>query len=133
MKSLRNTRHSAYFINYHIVWITKDRREILTGEIALLVEESLKYVAREKEWDIIALSVIPGHIDLVVSAPPKFAPSEIVKAFKGFSARRVLMAYPELGQKGKRGTLWAPSYYVGAVGNVPVEEIQHFIETCQDH
>lgn len=133
MKTLRTARHSTFFIKYHIVWITKNRRDILKGDIALVVEESLKYIAREKEWDIIALSVMPGHVDLILSAQPKYAPSDIVKALKGYSARRLLMANPELGQKSKRGTLWAPSYYVGTAGNVPVEEIHYFIETCQDH
>jgi len=133
MEELTTTRHSAFFINYHIVWLTKGRHKILTGDIALVVKESLNYLAQEKGWNIIALSVMTGYVDLVVSAPPKYAPSEIVKAFKGYSARRILMAYPELGTKSNRGTLWAPSYYVGTVGNVPAEAIQHFIETCQDH
>lgn len=133
MENLRTTRHSTYFINYRIVWIAKHRSKILTGDIALVVEESLNYVAQEKGWNIITLSVNPGHIDLVVSAQPKYAPSDIVKAFKGYSARKLLMAYPELGQKGKRGTLWAPSYYVGTSGDVPVEEVGDFIRTCRDH
>jgi len=133
MEKHHKTRHSTYFTNYHIVWIPKYRRRILVGDVALAVEESLRAVARKKKWEIIALEVMPDHVHLFVSAPPKYAPSEIVKAFKGWSARRVLMAYPVLAQKTGRGTLWAPSYYVGTVGYVSAETIRRYIEECQDH
>jgi len=133
MEKHKKTRHSTYFTNYHIVWIPKYRRRILIGDVAMAVEESIRTVAQEKEWEIIALEVMPDHVHLFVSAPPKYAPAEIVKAFKGWSARKVLMAFPELGQKTRRGTLWAPSYYVGTAGNVSAETIKHYIEECQDH
>lgn len=133
MNKHKTTRHATYFTNYHMVWIPKYRRKILTGNVALAVEESLQTVAQEKEWEIIALEVMPDHVHLFVSAPPKYAPAEIVKAFKGWSARRVLMAFPNLAQKTGRGTLWAPSYYVGTAGNVSAETIWHYIEECQDH
>ena len=133
MNKPKVTRHATYCINYHIVWIPKYRRKVLTGDIALAVEESLKTVAREKGWEIVALEVMPDHVHLFVTVPPKFAPSEIVKAFKGWSARRTLMAFPGLAQKTGRGTLWAPSYYVGTAGNVSTETIRRYIEECQDH
>ncbi len=132
MDKHKATRHATYFINYHIVWIPKYRRRILTGEIALVVEESLRTAAREKGWEIIALEVMPDHVHLFVSAPPRYAPAEIAKAFKGWSARRVLLAFPDLARKSGRGTLWAPSYYVGTAGNISAETIRRYIEECQD-
>jgi len=133
MNKLKKTRHSTYCISYHIVWIPKYRRKILTGDVALAIEESLKIAAQGKGWEIIALEVMPDHVHLFVSAPPKYAPAEIVKAFKGWSARRTLMAFPDLAQKTPRGTLWAPSYYIGTAGSVSSETIQHYIKECQDH
>lgn len=120
-------------LNYHIVWIPKYRRKILSGQVATVTEDVLRIVANEKGWEIIALEVMPDHVHLFVSAPPKFAPAEIVKALKGWSARRVLMAFPDLAQKTGRGTLWAPSYYVGTAGSVSAETIRSYIEECQDH
>jgi len=93
----------------------------------------LRSAAEEKGWEILALEVQPDHIHLFVSAPPKFAPSEIVKAFKGVSARRVLLRFPGLAKKTGRRTLWAPSYYVGTAGHLSAETIKRYSEECQDH
>jgi len=133
MNEYKTTRHATYLINYHMVWIPKYRRKILTGDIAKAVEESLRAAAQSKGWEIIALEVMPDHVHLFLSAPPKYSPAEIIKVLKGWSARRVLMMFPKLAQKTGRGTLWAPSYYVGTPGNVSADTIRRYIEECQDH
>jgi putative transposase len=133
MNEYKTTRHATYSINYHMVWIPKYRRKILIGDIAKAVEESLWTAAQAKGWEIIALEVMPDHVHLFLSAPPKYSPAEIIKVLKGWSARRVLMMFPELARKTGRGTLWAPSYYVGTAGNVSADTIRRYIEECQDH
>jgi len=133
MNNIIKSRHSAYVLNYHIVWIPKYRRKILTGELRQETEEIIKAAVEEKDWTLLALEVQPDHIHLLVSAPPTVAPTEIVKAIKGVSARRLLMRHPELAKKTGRGTLWAPSYYVGTAGAVSSEIIRRYIEECQDH
>ena len=131
MNEVKSTRHSRYMLQYHIAWIPKYRRKILVKSIAIDVETYLNQVALEKEWEIIALEVQPDHIHLFVSAPPSVSPSNIVKAFKGISARRLLMKYPQIAKKTKRGTIWASSYYVGTAGAASSETIKRYIEECQ--
>jgi len=133
MNKTKTTRHASYMINYHIVWITKYRRSILTEQVAATTKETLQTIAREKGWEILALEVMPDHVHLFVSVPPKHSPADITKAFKGWSARRVLMVFPDLAVKSYRGTLWAPSYYIGTAGAVSAEIIQRYIKECQDH
>lgn len=133
MNTITKSRHSSYVLNYHIVWIPKYRRKFLVGELRQEVEEIIKAAVTEKDWMLLALEVQPDHIHLFVSAPPTVAPAEIAKAVKGVSARRLLMRHPELAKKTGRGTLWAPSYYVGTAGAVSSEIIKRYIEECQDH
>lgn len=105
----------------------------MVGDIGKEVEELIRAIVLEKEWNLIALEVQPDHIHLFVSAPPTIAPAEIVKALKGISARKLLMRYPTLAKKTGRGTVWAPSYYIGTAGAVSAEVIKRYIEECQDH
>lgn len=133
MNTITKSRHSSYVLNYHIVWIPKYRRKFLVGELRQEAEEIIKAAVEEKDWTLLALEVQPDHIHLFVSAPPTVAPAEIAKAVKGVSARRLLMRHPELAKKTGRGTLWAPSYYVGTAGAVSSEIIKRYIEECQDH
>lgn len=133
MNTITKSRHSSYVLNYHIVWIPKYRRKFLTGDLRQETEEVIKAAVEEKDWTLLALEVQPDHIHLFVSAPPTVAPAEIAKAVKGVSARQLLMRHPDIAKKTGRGTLWAPSYYVGTAGAVSSEIIRRYIEECQDH
>lgn len=133
MDKVRSTRHSKYHINYHLVWIPKYRRKILIKHIATRTEEIIKDIAQRMQWAIIAIEIMPDHVHLFVSAPPKFSPAEIVKRFKGVLAKQLLLEFPWLAKKTGKGTLWAPSYYIGTAGAVSTEIIKRYIEECQDH
>ena len=84
---VKSTRHAKYQIAYHFVWIPKYRKSILKGEIKEFLEELFKEIAQEYGFEILAMEVMPDHIHLFVSAPPKYSPSTIVKIFKGISAK----------------------------------------------
>ena len=131
---LRKTRHSVYNINYHFVWIPKDRRSILNGQIKADLDGLIKHYARENEVEILLMSIQPDHVHLFVSSPPRFSPSQLINLFKGATARELLKRYPNLNGRSaakRRGSLWTRSYYVGTAGTVSSETIQHYINECQ--
>ena len=72
---MKTTRHAAYNLNYHIVWLPKCRRSVLTGTVARHVEEIIQEIAGDKGLEVIDLTVQPDHTHLFVSSPPKHAPS----------------------------------------------------------
>lgn len=93
----------------------------------------LKDIAEKWEFTILAQEVMPDHVHLFISVPPKYAPSEIAKLFKGASSRYLKQEFPaEIGKFiWKVGTLWSPSYYVGTAGNVSSDVIKRYILECQ--
>ena len=65
------------------------------------------------------------HAHLFVSAPPKYAPAQITKIFKGASSRELGKRYPEC----KEGSeLWTRSYFVATAGNVSSDVIMEYIK-----
>lgn len=123
---LKSTRHSVYLCNYHIVFIPKYRRPVLTGKIAEKLKEIFYEIADKYEMEIIAVEVMPDHIHLFVSAPPRYAPSQIVKYFKGISSKWLKRYFPEFGVKGSE--VWTRAYFVSTAGNVSSETIKQYIE-----
>lgn len=113
---------------YHMVWMPKYQRMILDGEMAERLKEILLETAVERGWDVIALEVMPDHVHLFASAPPTIKPADVVKVFKGVSARRLLLEFPHLERNTGRGTFWAPSYFIATAGNVSAETIRRYIE-----
>jgi len=92
----KSTRHAKYLCNYHFVWVPKYRRDLLVEEVAEYIKEVLKAIAKELSCEIIALEVMPDHIQLFVNCPPRYLPSYLANYFKGKSAGLVLKRFPEL-------------------------------------
>lgn len=80
---IKQTKGTGYNLNYHLVWCPKYRRRILTGSVAHRTAELLKEIAVRWNLEIIAQEVMPDHIHLFVSAPPKFSPAKLAQLFKG--------------------------------------------------
>ena len=132
-KNLRRNPHCVYVINYHLVWIPRYRKQILTGDIEARLKQLLGEIATQYGFEILAHEVMPDHVHLFVSAPPKFSPAEIVRLFKGITSRRLKQEFLQIRRAywGQNATLWAEGYYVGTAGHVSAATIQHYIEECQ--
>lgn len=85
-------------------------------------------IAKEKGIILVEQEVMPDHVHLFVSAHPKFSPSNIVKIFKGITAKELFEKFPILRTQVRRGHLWNPSYYCGTMGDVTKAVIMKYIE-----
>ena len=117
---------SACNVNYHFVWVTKYRRQVLTfpEEVKKMIQD----ICAKQGWAIKALEVMPDHVHIFITTPPVFAPSQIVKNLKGITGRQIFLSRPELKAQLRAGHLWSPSYYCGTVGTVSAETVRLYIE-----
>ncbi len=79
--------HTIYDIKYHIIWVTKYRYHVLSGNIALRVRELIRQGCNARGVNILQGSAGKEHIHLLVSCPPNMAPSKLVQYLKGRSSR----------------------------------------------
>ena len=83
MKHDRKSVHCTYDIKYHIVCITKYRKPVITGKIALRTRELIRGVCQTNEVEILVGYVGKDHIHLLVSVPPYLSVSKLVQYRKG--------------------------------------------------
>jgi putative transposase len=124
-----NARGCVYNVNYHFVWSTKYRRKVLVGNVAGDLHMLHELIAKQKGLTLVTQEIMPDHVHLFVTAHPKFAPANIVKIFKGITAKKLFEQHPEIKSKLWNGHLWNPSYYVGTCGDTTKDVVQMYIET----
>jgi len=124
-----NARGCVYNTNYHFVWSTKYRRKVLTGKIVEDLKNLHETIAKQKGVMLVTQEIMPDHVHLFIIMHPKFAPANIVKIFKGITAKKLFEMHPELKNKLWNGHLWNPSYYVGTCGDTTKETVKMYIET----
>lgn len=123
------TRTCIYDFHFHLVFVTKYRKSIFDTNEKQEELKTLLVSFAEKNGSVIEdVEVMPDHVHLVLSFPPKFAPSSIVKSFKGAAAREWFKLHPEDKQKLYKGHLWAPSFFIQTVGTVSQEAVVEYVE-----
>jgi len=128
MENYRKSAHCAYDIKYHIVWITKYRKPVITGKIAARTRELIRGTCKQNEVEILAGHVSKDHIHLLVSVPPHLSVSKLVQYLKGYSSRKLQMEYKELNKQFWGRHLWARGYFVASSGNITDEVIAEYIK-----
>lgn len=123
------TRTSVYDFHFHLVFVTKYRKSIFdTTEKQEELKTLLSSFAEKNGSIIESVEVMPDHVHLVLSFPPKFAPSSIVKSFKGAAAREWFKLHPEDKQKLYKCHLWSPSFFMRTVGVVSRETVMEYVK-----
>ncbi|TEB08966.1 Transposase IS200 like protein [Pelotomaculum sp. FP] len=128
MQNYRKTSHVTFDIKIHLVWITKYRKPVLGGKIAVRVRDLIRLVAKNNEVEILAGHVSKDHVHLLVSVPPHLSVSKLVQYIKGYSSRKLLMEYKELNKQFWGQHLWARGYFAASSGNVTDEIIMEYIK-----
>ena len=126
---IRRTKHAVYDIKYHLVWIPKYRKEILSGGVAGHLKEVFQHIAEEYDLVIDTMEVMEDHVHIFVEVPPRYSPSRVVQIMKSISAREVFKKFPEIREQLWAGELWNDGYFVRSVGDkVTAEIIRRYIE-----
>lgn len=125
-------RTSVYNLNYHIIWRTKYRNQVIQPDIRERLIEILHDVAEDNGFTITHVEVgLDDHVHLMVSAPPKLSVTNIVRWLKGTSARLLFQEFSELEKaywKKKDRHLWAPSYFVESIGTTNEQAVAKYID-----
>jgi len=123
-----HSSHSVHDLKYHIVWVTKYRFHVLKGAVGLRARDLIREICMAREVTIIRGSVSVDHVHLLVSTPPKLAPSKLVQYVKGRSSRKLQEEFGELRKRYWGQHLWARGYFCATVGGVDEDTIKKYIE-----
>lgn len=121
-------RGYVYSLQYHIIWCTKYRKQVLAGEIAELCKQYINEIANEYDFDVMEMEVMPDHIHLLVNTKPQFNIPSMVKILKGCTARWLFIKHPRIKNQLYGGHLWNPSYCITTVSERSIEQIKHYIQ-----
>ena len=120
--------HVVYDVKYHIIWVTKYRYKILSGNISRRLRELIRQGCEARKITIISGNIGKDHIHILLSCSPSLAPSKIIQYLKGRSSRLLQEEFPELKKRYWGQHLWGRGYYCATVGSVTEEMIRSYIE-----
>jgi putative transposase len=126
MNEFKSLSHTKWECKYHIVWIPKNRKKKLFGELRKHLGEVLKELARRKECEIEEGHLMADHVHMLIAIPPKYAVAQVVGFIKGKSAIHIARMYGGRKRNFTGEHFWARGYYVSTVGR-DEETIREYI------
>ena len=128
MEEYRTGPHTKYKIEYHFVWITKYRYQVLKGDIALRLRELIRQTCTMLDIEILRGVVSKDHIHVLVSAPPTISPAEIMRRIKGRTSLKLFEEFPHLKKRYWGHHFWARGYFCVTAGELTKQMIEEYLE-----
>jgi putative transposase len=116
MDKFESLSHTMWDYKYHIVFIPKCRRKVLYGQLRQHLGEVFRKLAAKKEGRVEEGHLMPDHVDMLMTIPPKYAVSQVVGFVKGKSAIHLARVYGERKRNFVGQHFWARGYFVSTVG-----------------
>jgi len=132
MTEYSTSSHTVFSHRYHIVWITKYRFKILTGDLRLRVREIVAQVADEMGVRIINGVLSADHVHMFVEIPPHIAVSDFVRSAKGRSSRKIQQEFPAIHKRYWGRKFWGRGFFSSTSGNVTEDTINAYIDNHVD-
>jgi len=99
-----------------VVFIPKYRKKAIFGQIRGDLGDVLRDLAEQKESLIEEGHLMPDHVHMMISIPPKYAVAQVVGYIKGKSAIHIARRYAERKRNFVGQHFWARGYFVSTVG-----------------
>lgn len=116
----------VYNLAYHIIWCPKYRKKVLVGDIEKRLKELLLQKAKENDWQIDNMEVMPDHVHIFIKTTPSDSPALVAAQLKGFTSNQLRKEFTCL--RSKLPTLWTRSYYAESVGHISEDTIKKYID-----
>ena len=116
MKEYQSLSHTRWDCKYHVVFIPKRRKKAIFGALRKHLGEVFRELARHKEAEVVEGHLMPDHVHMCLSIPPKVAVSNVVGYMKGKSAITIARKFMGRARNFTGEVFWVRGYFVSTVG-----------------
>ena len=116
MDNYHSLSHTKWECLYHLVWIPKYRKKKLFTGLRNELGPVFRDLAQRKECAVEEGHLLPAHVHMLLSIPPKYAVSQVVGYLKGKSAIYIARTFGGRKRNFSGQHFWARGYWVSTVG-----------------
>ncbi|MEK6812649.1 MAG: IS200/IS605 family transposase [Nanoarchaeota archaeon] len=109
--------HCSCRIRYHMVFVLKYRKNLISDEIFEFLKEICKGIEQRYFIKFDALGSDGDHLHLVIEAAPRYAPSNVMQICKSILAKQVFKQFPEVREELWNGEFWSDGGHIDTVGD----------------
>ena len=116
MNEYGSLNHTKWECKYHVVFIPKCRRKALYAQLRRDLGVVFRDLAEQKECKVEEGHLMPDHVHMLLSVPPKYSVASVMGFIKGKSAIHLARVYAGRRRNYVGQHFWARGYWVSTVG-----------------
>jgi putative transposase len=116
MKEYQSLSHTRWDCKYHVVYIPKRRKKRIFGQLRRHLGEIFRELAEQRGCQIVEGHLMPDHVHMCISIPPKYSVASVVGYLKGKSAITIARRFGGRKRNFVGEVFWARGYFVSTVG-----------------
>ena len=116
MSNYQSLNHTKWEGKYHVVFIPKYRKKRIYGGIRRFLGRVLRRLAEQRESRVEEGHLMPDHVHMMLSIPPKYSVSQVIGYIKGKSAIHIAREFAGRKRNFVGQHFWARGYFVSTVG-----------------
>ena len=114
--------HCSFRIRYHMVFVVKYRKDLISDEIKDYLKDILKGIELRYYLKFHAFGTEEDHLHILVEARPRYSPSEVMQICKSISAKEIFKRFPNVKEELWGGHFWTAGGHIDTVGDGYGEE-----------
>ena len=83
MQPYESLKHTTWECKYHVVFIPKCRRKVLYAQLRRDLGSVFRDLAEQKECKVEEGHLMPDHVHMLLSVPPKYSVSSLMGVHQG--------------------------------------------------
>ena len=127
MQTYESLKHTTWECKYHVVFIPKCRRKVLYQGIRQELGTVFRSLAEQWECQVEEGHLMPDHVHMLLSVPPKYSVSNVMGFIQGKSAIHIARVYAGRRRNFVGQHFWARGYWVSTVGKDEAA-VRHYIQ-----
>jgi putative transposase len=116
MSDYSSLSHTKWDCKYHVVFIPKYRKKRIFGGIRRHLGTVFRRLAEQRESRIEEGHLMPDHVHMMISIPPKYSVAQVIGFIKGKSAIHIAREFAGRTRNFVGQHFWARGYFVTTVG-----------------
>lgn len=129
LRDLDSNNHSVFMMYYHLVLVTKYRRDVIDDAVSNRLKEIFLYISSNYNITLQEWNHDKDHVHILFKGHPNSELSKFINAYKSASSRLIKKEYPKIRQKLWNEYFWSRSFCILTAGGAPLEIIRRYIES----
>jgi putative transposase len=129
MIKLDTNAHSVFMLWYHLILVTKYRRQVFNDEVSNRAKDIFEYIASNYHITLIEWNHDSDHVHILFRSHPKTELSKFINAYKTASSRLIKQEFESVRKQLWKSYFWSQSFCLLTSGGAPIDVIKQYIES----